>query len=361
VTEVALRLASAKAGAPVRGAVVLAASHPVIARSVGIAVRDASGRRYDFPGAATKVSLGAGHYTYKSLPRTFAAGKYTVSGFWQTSSGVYHLLRAVTMTVAPAASASGAVSASGSGPASAPVAAGSSSGPLPAGMPGAWTLRQADEFNGSALDTSKWQAGWFGSGVTGPANTSEQACYNSNNVTLPGDGTLHLGLSATSATCSGSTRPYTGALISSNPTDGRASGGYQYTYGALEARVFLPGSGGQVANWPAVWTDGQSWPAGGEDDVLEGLGGQACFHFHSPSGGPGSCATANSTGWHTFASDWEPGSVTYYYDGVEVGKITTGITAAPMYLILNNSASASMGGPTVSADMKVDYVRVWQH
>ena len=49
---------------------------------------------------------------------------------------------------------------------------------------------------------------------------------------------------------------------------------------------------------------------------MEGLSGQACWHFHDPQGGPGGCSTATYTGgWHTFGADWEPGSVTYYYDG----------------------------------------------
>jgi beta-glucanase (GH16 family) len=164
------------------------------------------------------------------------------------------------------------------------------------------------------------------------------------------------------STCGGKTQPYTGALLSSNPSDGRASGGFQYTYGAFETRVYIPASGAQVANWPAVWTDGQTWPTNGEDDIMEGLSGQTCFHFHSPSGGPGACVAGTGAGWHTFASDWEPGSVTFYYDGVQVGQITTAITSSPMYLVLSNTVSATMGGPTLApADMQVDYLRVWQH
>jgi hypothetical protein len=46
---------------------------------------------------------------------------------------------------------------------------------------------------------------------------------------------------------------------------------------------------------------------------------------------------------------------------VKVGQITTGITSAPQYLILNNT-QGSYGGPTnVPVTMLVDYVRVWQH
>ena len=62
---------------------------------------------------------------------------------------------------------------------------------------------------------------------------------------------------------------------------GRPSGGFQFTYGVVEALVYIPPSASSaIANWPAVWTDGQDWPADGEDDILEGLGGSACFHFH---------------------------------------------------------------------------------
>jgi beta-glucanase (GH16 family) len=180
-------------------------------------------------------------------------------------------------------------------------------------------------------------------------------------VTFPGDGTAHLRVTATPSTCGGVTRPYTGALLSTNPGDGRASGGFQYTYGALEARVYLPASGSQVADWPAVWTDGQApWPSTGEDDVMEGLSGKTCFHFHSPSGGPGKCVAGSDAGWHTFASDWAPGSVTYYYDGVKVGQITSGITSSPMYLVLDNTVSSQGRALTKPADAQIDYVRVWQ-
>ncbi|MCU1490376.1 MAG: hypothetical protein JWM85_1781, partial [Acidimicrobiaceae bacterium] len=66
--------------------------------------------------------------------------------------------------------------------------------------------------------------------------------------------------------------------------------------------------------------------------------------------------------WHTYGADWEPGSVTYYYDGAPVGRVTSGITSSPMYLILNLAIDNQFGGRKLApADMLVDYVRVWQH
>ena len=226
---------------------------------------------------------------------------------------------------------------------------------MPVGVSGAWHTVFGDEFNGTSLDTSKWTRGWFGTGITGPVNSAETACYDDSLVTVPGDGSLHLPLISKSSTCGGTARPYSGALVSS-------TGKFQYTYGYYEVRAYLPAaSTGAIADWPAVWSDGQSWPTDGENDTMEGLGGQACYHFHFPAGGPGACANGNYTGWHIFGSDWEAGSVTYYYDGVKVGQITTGITASPQYLILDYT-QGQYGGPTsVPALMQVDYVRVWQH
>jgi beta-glucanase (GH16 family) len=219
-------------------------------------------------------------------------------------------------------------------------------------------LKFDDEFTGNSLDTSKWSTGWFGSGITGPVNTSdEEECYDPAQVVVS-SGELDLNLIQKTETCpSGSgnlTEPYASGIITSN-------GKYSYTYGAIEARIWVPGSS-SLTDWPAFWTDGQNWPTDGEDDILEGLGGQACWHFHNPSGGPGGCSTASFTGgWHTFASNWQPGKVTWYYDGVQVGSLTSGVTTAPMYLILNLAVDNTYGGTIQApATMRVDYVRVWQ-
>jgi hypothetical protein len=111
---------------------------------------------------------------------------------------------------------------------------------------------------------------------------------------------------------------------------------FQFTSGFMQARIWLPGHGGRILNWPAFWADGQNWPKDGEIDVLEGLGGRACWHFVNPATVRGGCAAGTfSNGWHTFAADWEPGSITYYYDGRSARTIRSGITHAPMYLILN--------------------------
>jgi beta-glucanase (GH16 family) len=307
---------------------------------IGIAVRGPSGRQQDLVDATVRITHGGLNYTLTTKPQGLKAGKYIVFGFWRNAAGLTHDLPARTMMIERS----------------------TYSGPMPIGIPGIWRLKLDDEFNGTALDASVWRPGWFGEGITGPASPFEQACYSSTNVTFPGDGAVQLEITDHPATCDGNTHAYAGAMISSNPSDGRRSGGFQYTYGVAEARIYVPASGSQIANWPAMWADGQVWPADGEDDIFEGLSGRACFHLRGVGRGHATCPPGDFTGWHTFASDWERGSVTYYYDGSEVGRVTTNVTASPMYLVLAYTVAEAVGGPIVSpSSMEVDYIRVWQH
>jgi Glycosyl hydrolases family 16 len=227
-------------------------------------------------------------------------------------------------------------------------------GASPAGDPGNWRLVFDDEFGGTSLNTAKWSAGWFGSGITQPLTPAELECFDPAEVSV-GGGALNLSMIAKSETCGRKTRPYGSGIVTTN-------GKFSFTYGFMEARVWVPGTGGIIPDWPDVWLDGQNWPADGEIDIMEGLSGQACWHFHYPGGQPGNCSSDSFTGgWHTFGADWEPGSITYYYDGAAVGRITSGVTGARMYIILSLAADHVNGGPVQPATFRFDYVHVWQH
>jgi beta-glucanase (GH16 family) len=216
-----------------------------------------------------------------------------------------------------------------------------------------------DEFDGTSLDLSKWRPNWLAgsdSAITKPVNGAEQSCYDPANVAVPGDGYLHLRAVARSCTANnGTTYPYASGLVES-------AHDFTFTFGHMEARIWLPGgSGGLADNWGAFWADGTgTWPTTGELDVMETLDGRDCYHFHSPSGGPGSCPSlGNAAGWHVFAADWSSGAVTFTYDGARVGSISSGITSSPMFLILNLAVSSSISPPIVApSEMLVDYVRV---
>ena len=234
--------------------------------------------------------------------------------------------------------------------------------PGPLGVPGRWRLLLNADFATKSLNTRIWRPGWFANGISGPVNKHEVACYNSQNVALTGT-TLNLSITRVPSTCGGKTRPYTGAMVSTNPHDGRTSGGFTYTYGLAEARIYFPPNRRLIADWPAFSTFGQDWPTTGEDDILEGIAGTGCSRFHSRMNsitGFGGCDPGFTPGWHTIAADWQPNSITWYYDGIKVFHDTVGLTSAPMYLVLVNTVSVRYPQLAMPDTLKVAYVRVWQ-
>jgi beta-glucanase (GH16 family) len=243
-----------------------------------------------------------------------------------------------------------------------------STGVRPLGPSGTWKLRFADEFDGSSLDLTKWRPNWFGSSatsVTRPINDYEDACYDPAQVKVSG-GMLHLSavkLSSPKPGCTtkdGRAASYASGMVMGDDR-------YNFTHGYIEARINLPGRNGVPENWAAFWANGETWPRTGEIDVMETLGGEPRWHFHYESGGQHRSTgsefdlLSSKTGWHTFGALWEPGKITFYYDGKEVGSTTSGVTSAPMYMILNHGLSNYISGPIVApSTMQVDYVRHWQ-
>jgi hypothetical protein len=231
---------------------------------------------------------------------------------------------------------------------------------LPAGnVTGPWKLVFDSEFNGNTLDQTQWSTGVDGaSGITdGYDYTIEQECYDPAQVGLSA-GVLELTAIAKTESCPpiSGTLPYVSGTVTTY-------GHFSYTYGYAEAEIWLPGTT-DLADWPAFWELGQLYDVPkGEIDIVESLAGQACATFHNGSASPSFCSTGNFTGgWHTFAADWEPGVVNYYYDGTKILSVTSGVTSYPMYLVLDLALSTKITSPdTTPATMQVNYVRVWQH
>lgn len=211
-----------------------------------------------------------------------------------------------------------------------------------------------DEFTGTSLDLSKWQPNWYGGSnteKTKPVNGAERACYDPAQVSV-GRGKLRLTLTVRSCKASnGVTYPESTGAVSTLYS-------FQFQDGTLTARAYLPGGVNVIDNWPAIWTDGQpTWPHNGESDIMEGLSGKACWHYHSDAPTTGTCVTL-SGGWHTFAEDVRNGTTKYYYDGSLVG--TTPSVKKPHFIIMGNQ-SGTYGGPDTAASnpvMKVAYIRV---
>jgi beta-glucanase (GH16 family) len=243
-----------------------------------------------------------------------------------------------------------------------------SSSPQPVGdIAGPWNLVFDSEFNGSSLDASQWSPGAFGTGYTGPIDPAYGLDVCAASQVSVGSGSLQIKAILQTNTSAKGTFPYTsGAVTTMAPTYPWTSPAlFSFTYGYAEARIWLPGSGG-IADWPAFWMFStalsHTYP-NGEIDILEGLGGSAEAHLISSLGaqGPLTGGGTYAGGWHTFAADWEPGAITYYYDGVSIGSFTTEIPSTPMFLLLDLDVSTTLSPPAAPASMLVDYVRVWQH
>jgi hypothetical protein len=217
------------------------------------------------------------------------------------------------------------------------------------------TIQLFDNFVGP-LDKTQWSPTWFGN--TKPSNNTAMLASNVTTGTDPVSGKAGLLLTL------GTDR--TGAIVSSNPNDGQhpSGGGFQVAPSPgkpvyVEFKVFLPSNrSGKVANWPALWLDGQVWPEDGELDVEEGLSGYNAWHVHfGTGGGQADGATVNSSpGEHYFGMLWSTTGHTAIYDGVVVGADTVPLSS-PEYIIMENSLGA---GDLLPATMVVEHVGVWK-
>ena len=234
-------------------------------------------------------------------------------------------------------------------------------------LPG-WDLFWNDEFDGPALDNTKWEAL-----DRRDSFNNEKQYYHPNQVTLSGG---NLQLTAIDVPRQG--KAYQSGLITSRDLFGP---------GRFEARVDLPTSQGM---WPAFWLNSNhvAWPQGGEIDILENRGSQphlvsSAYHWQNE---PGPCcgghrfvfdeytATENGQpvnfhgGFHTYAAEWDDTTIRYYVDDVLYHTVTETpdrpVFETPKNIIVNLAVGGIFGGDPDGTTvwpqtMLVDYVRVW--
>ena len=245
--------------------------------------------------------------------------------------------------------------------------------PLPVGQTGNRNLIFDDEFNGTSLDTTKWNTCYpnFQVGTDScDHNNGELELYQPGQV-LVANGILTLRAEKKAVTAGGKTFNYSSGMISSGPGANGSKAKFAFTYGFMEMRAKMPKGQGF---WPAFWTlpvDG-SWPP--EIDLFEILGNDPTtvymtYHWGANNSSSGTTWKGPdfSAGWHTYALDWEPNAITWYIDGVERKQYTNALTITnkPMYLLANFAVGGSWPGSPNSttvfpADYQIDYIRVWQ-
>ena len=238
-----------------------------------------------------------------------------------------------------------------------------------------WTLVWHDEFDGTALDTTKW--GYWLTGVRRDAtNTPSAVAVGGGNLTI-------------STYTSGGTH-YTG-MVSTSAT-------YLPAYGYMEARIDYNGSPGM---WSAFWlqsptmgaTIGDPWGSGTEMDVCEhrkvdsasaDISNKIVGNIHwdgygasHKSTGYDSGSLGLASGFHLYGMEWTPTTQRFYIDGVLKWTVNNA-TASPVsersqFLIFSSEVddtSTTWAGPipaagygtlaTTTTNITVDYVRVYQ-
>ena len=251
----------------------------------------------------------------------------------------------------------------------------------------------ADEFDGSAVDTSKWeiQVG-DGTSVGLPPGwgNNELQYYTADNITVE-DGTLII-----EARVGDSPDPnfaYTSGRM-------RTQSLFDFTYGRIEASIKVPEG---VGLWAAFWTLGSDpspfgeWAARGEIDVMESFGqatpfvaGTAHFGQRFPLNVSESKTydIDPTDGFHQYAVEWDSQRIRWFVDGDHYFTISrdtywnyyfknqmegflSGEDDAPFnedqHLIVNLAVGGNPAGVPNPNDadvfpgqLLVDYIRVYQ-
>ncbi|MDR3628661.1 MAG: glycoside hydrolase family 16 protein [Ignavibacteriaceae bacterium] len=229
--------------------------------------------------------------------------------------------------------------------------------------PAGYKLVWNDEFNGTSIDTSKWNYEVNGDG----GGNNELEYYTA----LPENSFIQdscLIIKALKKTYNG--KDYTSARLNS-------SGKGDWKYGRFEVRAKLPYGQGL---WPAIWmlpTDWVygGWPSSGEIDIMEELGHQAnkvygTIHYGNPHQQQGGNYTLPTgyflSNFHVFALEWDSTSISIFVDSVKY--FTTKITKPfdqRFHFVLNVAVGGNWpGSPDYTTvfpqQMTIDYVRVFQ-
>jgi beta-glucanase (GH16 family) len=223
-----------------------------------------------------------------------------------------------------------------------------------------YKLAWADEFDGTALDATKWQTNY--PSKVHPLGTNEELqAYAPGNAVVR-DGKLLL--RAERAARDG--MAFSSGMVSSHDK-------FSQRFGWFEARAKLPAGKGL---WPAFWLLPQSrqWPP--EIDIVEHKGSllnHVWLTVHRPqpntwrpkSDGTEWAGPDFTADFHTFAVDWRPDRVAWYVDGMERHRWSGAADFGPMYILLNLAVGGQWdGAPDAQtpfpAEMQVDYVRVYR-
>lgn len=235
-----------------------------------------------------------------------------------------------------------------------------------------WQLSWSDEFNGTAIDLSKWDfdiGTGAAQGLWGWGNGELQYYTDQTDNARVENGELII--TAIQENYAGSN--YTSSrMVTRNR--------FSQTYGKFEARIDLPTGQGI---WPAFWMLRENNPWPGEIDIMEIVGNApGSCHGTAHWGQVGAVVSSGgviyapdwTTDFHIYTVEWWPDHLRWSVDGVEFFELDrTQVTPANPWLfaedyhmLLNVAVGGTWpGSPDATTmfpqEMHVDWVRVYEH
>ncbi|MCQ2104064.1 MAG: glycoside hydrolase family 16 protein [Fibrobacter sp.] len=243
----------------------------------------------------------------------------------------------------------------------------------------------SDEFQGDALDITKWSYE-IGTGEWGWGNNEQQYYTDRTENAYVKDGYLHiraaLETDAAAIESKFGGKKYTSARIVTK-------GKFDFAYGTIEARIALPVGKGI---WPAFWMlganiDDASWPLCGEVDIIEAVNDESVVYGthhwdhkgqHAEFGNStreyyGTSYPMDITEFHIYKTVWNEKSIAMYVDdfkyqeiGIEDASGEMGTFHKNFFFILNVAVGGQWPGFDIDDDqfpneMIVDYIRVYKN
>ncbi len=240
----------------------------------------------------------------------------------------------------------------------------------------------SDEFDGAALDTTKWSFDLgdgcqLGPDLCGWGNNELQYYTSREENIFVNDGLLTIRARREIPSYLGQHQYTSARIVTKYKGD--------WKYGKMDIRARMPIGQGL---WPAIWmlpTDNAygEWPRSGEIDIMEYLGHRpdevlGTIHYGNDGWGYNSQYYTLEegsfyNGFHEFTLWWSEDCILFQVDGKDIGVPNTRSTVLPstwpfdeyFHMILNVAVGGNLpGNPNASTQfpqvMEVDYVRVYQ-
>jgi beta-glucanase (GH16 family) len=233
-------------------------------------------------------------------------------------------------------------------------------------IPG-WQITMQDEFESGQVDTNKWETFPPWQDRTPSINDQLQR-YVSDAFGFE-DGILRVVGDEKSIT-----QTVGGTQYTWNYTSGFLRSKLAQQYGYLEWRMKIPAGQGL---WPAIWLFEEADDAGWHEiDVMEATGAEPSRVYMTVHWGPADALQHDlsdftspgfdlSTDFHVFGLEWNPDSIVWSIDGVEVKRHTgDGVPQVPLHILMNLAVGGTLVGPPdgethFPASFEIDYVRAY--